>query len=499
VRLGHRNSAAQAAASDRRWLVLGVLGLAQLMVVLDGTIVNIALPSAQAGLRFSDGDRQWVITAYSLGFGSLLLLGGRLADRFGRRRMFLIGLVGFAVGSAAGGAAEGIGQLLAARAAQGAFAAVLAPAGLSLLTTTFVDTRERSKAFGIFGAIAGSGAAFGLLLGGVLTDYLSWRWCLFVNLGIATVAWAAGWVLLDRRRSPTTVPIDVPGVLTVTAGLCLLVVGCSHAESAGWFHASTVGYLATGVALLAAFVVLESRVAHPLLPLRVLADRNRAGAYLATFLVGMGMFGVFLFLTFYLQGVLGWSAIRTGLAFLPMTGAVVAASAGGSTLLGPRVTPKVVIPLGMLIAAAGMALFTRITVAGSYAGQVLPASIVLGVGLGTVFGFASNVATRGVADDDTGVASAMVNVGQQVGAALGTALLNTIAANAAQGYLAGRSGAPALLAAEAAVHSYVVGFWVAGAVFLTGALCTAPLLRRGVAASRPAYDDAVVQAQVHPA
>jgi EmrB/QacA subfamily drug resistance transporter len=471
---------------DRRWLVLIVLALAQLMVVLDGTIVNIALPSAQVALHFSNGDRQWVVTAYALGFGSLLLVGGRLADMFGRRRLFLIGLVGFAFASALGGRADDLATLLGARAVQGVFAAMLAPALLALLTTTFRESKERSKAFGIFGAVAGAGAALGLLLGGILTEYLSWRWCLYVNLIFAVVTFMGGYALLERDDLPNSARVDWPGTISVTAGLFLTVFGFAHAESAGWSNSLTVVYLCAGVVLISAFLITELRVAQPLLPPRVLTDRNRAGAYTATFMVGVGMFGVFLFLTYYMQTILQLSAIRTGLAFLPMSAAIVAASSLGSTLLTPRVSPKIMIPIGMTIAAGGMLMFTRIAVGGSYLHHVLPASLVFGIGLGTIFGFASNTATRNVRPEDAGVASAMVNVAQQVGAAIGTALLNTLAAGATRTYLHGHPGNGPLVRAEAAVHGYVVGFWVAAFIFGAGAVLTAVLLRPGVLTGPPA-------------
>jgi EmrB/QacA subfamily drug resistance transporter len=470
---------------DRRWLILGVLGLAQLMVVLDGTIVNIALPSAQQTLHFSNSDRQWVVTAYALGFGSLLLLGGRAADIFGRRRVFLIGLTGFAGASALGGAAGDLATLLAARAVQGAFAALLAPALLSLLTTTFVEPGERSKAFGVFGAIAGAGAAIGLLLGGFLTEYLSWRWCFYINVFLAVIAYAGGFWLLDRHHVRSAAALDLPGAITVTGGLFFIVYGFARADTDGWTAASTLGALGLGVVLLVAFLVIQAHTTHPLLPLRVLTNRNRAGAYLATFTVGMGMFGVFLFLTFYIQTILHFSAVKAGVAFVPMSLMIIVASALGSVILTARVSAKIMIPTGMTIAAIGLILFTRIAVNGSYVNHVLPASLVFGIGLGTVFGFASNTATRGARPEDTGVTSAMVNVAQQVGAAIGTALLSTVASNAASTYLHGKTGPAQLLRAQAAVHGYSVGFWVAAAIFFVGAVFTGWLLDAGVPSTRP--------------
>src|SRR5215218_10034993 len=290
----------------RRWAILVLLGIAQLMVVLDETIVNIALPSAQKALHFSDDDRQWIVTAYALAFGSLLLIGGRIGDLFGRKRVFIAGLLGFAVASAIGGAAQSFEVLVAARALQGAFGALLAPSALSLLTTTFTSADERGKAFGIYGAIAAGGGAVGLLLGGVLTEYLSWRWSLYVNLAFAIPAAIGALALLHNQAHAATARIDLPGTLTASGGLFALVYGFSNAETHSWGAASTIAFLAAGVALLAAFVAIQRRAEHPLLPLRVVLDRNRGGSYLAVGIVGAGMFGVFLFLTYYLQQTLGF-------------------------------------------------------------------------------------------------------------------------------------------------------------------------------------------------
>lgn len=306
------------ALSRHRWWILAVVGVAQLMVVLDGTIVNIALPSAQQDLGFSDGQRQWVVTAYALAFGSLLLLGGRIADLFGRKMTFLVGLAGFAGASALGGAAGSFEMLVTARAVQGMFGALLAPAALSLLTTTFTDPKERAKASGVYGAIAGAGGAVGLLLGGLLTEHLDWRWTLYVNLVFAAVAFVGGAILLQRSTRDKSVTIDIPGAVLVSGGLFGLVYGFSSAESHGWGAPETWGFLLAGVVLLTAFTWWQTRCSHPLLPLRVLLDRNRGASYLAVLIIGAGMFGVFLFLTYYLQRSLGYTPVQTGLAFLPM-------------------------------------------------------------------------------------------------------------------------------------------------------------------------------------
>jgi EmrB/QacA subfamily drug resistance transporter len=464
----------------RRWLILGVIGLAQLMVVLDATIVNIALPSAQLSLGFSDGARQWVVTAYALSFGSLLLLGGRIADLFGRKRALLVGLSGFAVASAVGGAANGIEMLLIARAAQGVFGALLAPAVLSLLTTTFTDPKERGKAFGVFGAIGGGGAAIGLLLGGVLTEYLDWRWCMLVNIFFAVVALFGTTVLLRNQPTDGDRPkLDIPGAVTATAGLFALVYGFSNATSDPWGSASVWGFLLAGIVLLGTFVFLQTRVAHPLLPMRVLLDRNRGSAYLAMFLLAIGMFAVFLFLTFYVQQNLRFSPIQSGVAFLPMVATLMISATSATAVLLPKFGPKLLIALGMLIAAGGMWWFSQISVTSTYVNGALFPLMVFGVGIGLSMAPAMSIATLGVEAHDSGVASATLNTAQQIGGSIGTALLSTLAANAATSFMAGKTPT-AQLAAEAAVHSYTTAFaWVAG-IFAFGAVVCGLLLRPGV-------------------
>jgi EmrB/QacA subfamily drug resistance transporter len=471
-----------AAAADRRWWILGVVGLAQLMVVLDATIVNIALPTAQHDLGFSNADRQWVVTAYSLAFGGLLLLGGRLSDLVGRRRMLIIGLVGFAAASALGGAATGFGMLVVGRAIQGAFGALLAPAALSTLAVTFSDPAERGKAFGVYGAIAGAGGAVGLLLGGVLTEWLSWRWCLYVNVFLGLIAVVGAVRLLPNQPRNDQVHLDPAGTILVVAGLVSVVYGLSEAETKGWGAPTTIALLVAGVVLLAAFVLVESRVAHPLLPLRIVLNRFRGGSYLAIGLSAIGLFGVFLFLTYYLQLILRYSPVITGVAFLPMIGALIAASTTVSAILLPRVGPRLLIPMGLLVAAAGMVILAaQLGVNTSYPSIILPALIVIGLGLGLVFACAINAATYGAAREDAGVASAMVNTNQQVGGSIGTALLNTIAASAFSSYLLTHGQSPAAQAG-AAVHSYTVAFWVSAGIFAAAAIVCGLVLPTGLLA-----------------
>jgi len=465
-----------------KWIVLAVLCLAQLMVVLDATIVNIALPTAQQDLGFSDEDRQWVVTSYALAFGSLLLLGGRLSDLLGRKLMFLVGLVGFAASSALGGAAGGFGTLIVARALQGAFGAMLAPAALSLLTTTFTDPRMRTKAFSIFGAVAGAGGGIGLLLGGLLTEHLSWRWCLYINVVLAVFAVAAGVLLLTNDRSRERPVLDWWGTVTAILGLVGVVYGLANAESDGWSSPSTWGFLAAGLVVLVVFVVLQARVRHPLLPLRIVLHRNRGGSLLALAVTGAGMFGVFLFLTYYMSNSLGYSPVQTGLAFLPMIAAIsFAAALLGGPLLA-RFGPRPVISSGALLAAVGMVLLTRIELDSSYASTILPGLLVQGLGLGFVFSAAMATATQGVRADDAGVASAMANTTQQIGGSIGTALLSAFAGTAATNWIADNvSGQPTpLQLAQATLASYHTAFWWSAGIFAAGAVLSFLLLRRGV-------------------
>jgi EmrB/QacA subfamily drug resistance transporter len=467
-------------ASAKRWWILAVVALAQLMVVLDATIVNIALPSAQADLGFSDGNRQWIVTAYALAFASLLLLGGRIADLFGRKPAFLIGVVGFAAVSALGGAATNFEMLVTARALQGAFGALLAPAALSLLNTTFTDAKERAKAFSVYGAIAGAGGAVGLLLGGILTDALDWRWTLYVNVVIAVVAFVGGWFLLNNHRDAANSKLDVPGTILVAAGLFAVVYGFSNAETHDWSSPETWGFLIAGGVLLAAFTWWQTKAAHPLLPLRILLDRNRAASFFAVLISGAGMFGVFLFLTYYLQLNLGFSPTKTGVAFLPMVAALMVMAQLGTTVLVPRIGPKTVVPLGFAISVVGMAWLTGIGNDTAYLTAVLPQLIIIGAGLGLVMPAAMQLATSGVAAEDAGVASATVNAMQQVGGSIGTALLNTLAASAATDYLAGKDASNKLIQAQATIESYTTAFWWSAGFFAAGALIAFLLYRRGV-------------------
>ncbi|MEU3791884.1 MFS transporter [Streptomyces fructofermentans] len=479
-------SAAKAPAPDaNRWKALVFIALAQLMVVLDATIVNIALPSAQQDLGISDGNRQWVITAYALAFGGLLLFGGRIADIWGRKRTFVTGLIGFAAASAFGGAATGEAMLLGARALQGAFGALLAPAALSLLAVMFTDAKERAKAFGIYGAIAGGGGAVGLILGGFLTEYLNWRWTFFVNIPFAIVAAAGAYFVIREPAGRNRSPLDIPGVVLSTLGLVSLVYGFTRAESNGWDDSMTIGLFVASAVLLAAFVFTESKVKAPLLPLRVVTERNRAGVYLSLGLAIIAMFGLFLFLTYYLQIVQGYSPVKTGFAFLPMiVGMIVGSTQIGARLM-TRVAPRLLMGPGFLVAGIGMLLLTQLEIGSSYAGLLLPAQLLLGLGMGTAFMPAMSLATHGIEPRDAGVASAMVNTSQQVGGAIGTALLNTIAASATTAYLkdhlggAGSKAQQQLVQMEGLVHGFTNAIWFAVGILGVAALIAFTFVNTG--------------------
>ena len=462
----------------RRFRALTVIAIAQLMVVLDATVVTIALPSAQRALHLSINDRQWVLTAYTLAFGGLLLLGGRIADYLGRKRMFVLSLLGFAGASALGGLAQNSAMLFGARALQGAMAAVMAPAALSLITVTFTEPKERARAFGVYGGISGGGAALGLILGGLLTQYVSWRWTLLINVPIAIGAAFAATRLVRESQGEHRGSYDVPGAVTSTAGLLALVYGFTRAESHGWGSGATLTFVALGVGLLSLFMWIERRSANPLLPLRVLADRNRGGSFISSLLVGISLFAMFLFLTYYFQQVLGYSALRAGFAFLPFSIGIIAGATLSSQVL-PRVGPRPLMGAGFLLAAAGLAVFTQVHPDSTYLSLILPAELMVSLGMGTAFVPMSSAALIGVDPADAGVASALVNTTQQTGGSLGVSLLNTVAASATTGYLASRGGHAATKAVTAAatVHGYTTAFAISGTLLAVASVVSLFLLR----------------------
>ena len=470
--------ATQATPSERRWLALSIIALAQLMAALDATIVSIALPWAQRALGASDAERQWVITAYTVAFGGLLLTGGRIADTIGRKRTFLIGLAGFALASAIGGSAGTFPVLLVARAAQGAFAALLAPTALSLLAVTFTEPRERAKAFAVYGAIAGSGAAIGLLLGGVLTQYLNWRWCLYVNVPVAIVAAVGGWRVLSTGGGTASRRFDLPGVVLVTGALTSLVYACSRAVTEGWQSGTVVALVIASVVLLGTFIIREAQTSAPLLPLRIVLDRSRGGAYITVALTIAAMFGAFLFLTYYLQVVLRYSPVQAGLAFLPLSLASQAGSWGIASVLMPRVPARAIMAPGAVAAAAGMVVLSQIGVSSGFVSHVLPAEILIGIGVACVMAPAFNVGTFGVDPRQAGIAAATVNAASQIGASIGTALLNTIATSATAAYLAG-SRPSGHLVRQALVHGYSSATVWAAAILLAGGVVSFVLITAG--------------------
>jgi EmrB/QacA subfamily drug resistance transporter len=474
-----RTHSGMASDDPKRWLALAVIAFAQLMVILDASIVNIALPSAQADLGISTENRQWVLTAYTLAFGGLLLLGGRIADYTGRKRTFIIGLLGFAGASALGGVAQNQEMLFAARGLQGAFGALLAPAALSLITVTFTEPKERAKAFGVFGAVSGGGAAIGLIVGGVLTEYFSWRWCLGVNVPIAIGAALAAVPIVHESKAHGDTSYDIPGAVLATLGLVSLVYGFTQAAKpdVGWTATSTLFFLTVAVVLLAAFFVLESRLRNPLLPLHIVKDRNRGGSYLIFLLVGAGLFAMFLFLTFYLQLVLGYSPLRAGFAFLPFSLGIIFAAGAVAQLL-PRVGPRPLMLIGLTMATASMLWLTQIHPDSNYFTHVLPPMIVMSVGLAGVFIPASSTALFGVGGHDAGIASAVLNTSQQIGGSLGLALLNTLYAGAVTDFMTenrlqlvdtpfGKQPPP-----DALVHGYAVSFFWGSVMFLIALVVT---------------------------
>lgn len=464
----------ETALDPKRYWALAVIAIAQLMIVLDASVVVVALPSAQHALHISVANRQWVMSAYTLVFGSFLLLGGRIADYLGRRRVFVVGLLGFGVASALAGLAQNSAMLFGARALQGGFAAVMAPAALSLLTVTFTETHERARAFGVYSAIAGGGAAIGLVLGGVLTQYASWRWTLLINAPIAIVTALAARRFVRESRVEVRHSYDLPGALTSTAGLFLLVYGFTMVTSHGWGSSLTISLLAAAVVLLSAFVAIEIHSSHPLLPLKVILERNRGGAFLSSLLVGFAMLGTFLFLTYFLQGILGYSALRTGFAFLPFSGGIILGAGLASRFL-PQTGPRSLMVGGLSVATIGLFLFSRLGVDSSYLAHVLAPEILVSVGMGVAFVPMNSTALFGVEEDSAGVASALVNTTQQVGGALGTAFLNTVAASSTAAFLISRVASPSLTRA-ATVHGYTTAFEVSALLVAVAAVVSGVLV-----------------------
>jgi EmrB/QacA subfamily drug resistance transporter len=462
------------------WLVLVIVGIAQFMVILDATIVNVALPSIQRGLHFSPTSLQWIVNAYTLAFGGFLMLGGRAADLLGRRRLFILGIVLFSAASLMNGLATSAGILVAGRALQGLGGALVSPAALSVLTTTFAEGRERTTALGVWSAVAVGGGAVGLLLGGVLTSLFSWQWVFFVNVPVGVIAIVLALRFVPESRVENARGgVDIAGAVSVTAGLVVLVYALVNAQTAGWVSAETLGLSALAAALLGAFVVLESRLRHPLIRLGIFRMRSITGANAAMLLVAGGMFARFYFASIYVQEVLGYSALRAGLAFLPVTAGIIA-GAGLSQQLIRRIGVRVVGLTGMSIAAVGLVVLSRIPVAGTYLGDLLPGLMIMSVGMGLTFVPITLIATTNVGPEDAGLASGLLNTAQQLGGAIGLAVLSTLAANSTASTLAGLGHAPSAAdGVGALVTGFHVAFLVGAFMMLAGAAVLATTVRRG--------------------
>jgi EmrB/QacA subfamily drug resistance transporter len=468
------------AVRDRRWIALILLCVAQFVVVLDASIVNVALPSIQRDLHFSQEDLQWVVNAYVLMFGGFLLLGGRAADLLGRRRVFMVGLVVFSVASLAGGLATSQGVLIAARAVQGLGAAILSPAALSIVVTTFAEGADRNKALGVWGAVAGSGGAAGVLLGGILTDGLGWQWVLFVNLPIGIAAAAIAPTLLkESRREGVERNFDALGAITSTAGLVVLVYAVVKAVDNGWGSTTTLGLLAVSAVLLLAFTIIETRARQPLVPFRVFRIGSVAGANVTGLLTGAALFSMFFFISLYMQQILGFDALEAGLAYLPLAGSIIVA-AGVASQLVTRLGARPVLVGGLVLVAAGLIWFSQISVGGSYVADVLFPSLLAGWGLGFAFVPMTIASQAGIGASDAGLASGLINTAQQVGGALGLAVLATVANSTTHSAMAAAHGARSALP-TALTDGFGDAFLV-GAGIALAAVVVAALTIRGEAA-----------------
>ena len=456
----------------RKWLALALLSAVQFMVVLDIAIVNVALPSIKVDLGFSQEDLQWVISAYALVFGSLLLLGGRAADLLGRRRIFLAGLVVFTVASLLAGLAWSEPSLISARLLQGLGAAIISPAALSMLSTTFAEGRDRNIALGVWGAVGGFGAAAGVLLGGILTDALSWEWIFFVNVPIGAAAFVLAPFLLEESRDAHVKRFDAPGAALVTLGLSSLVYAITQAGQQGWLATRTLSFFAVALALLAGFVAWELRQSEPLMRFGILRTRTVAGANVAGFILGTALFSMFLMLTLYMQQVLGFSAMKAGVAYLAVAGTAILWSAVAAQLV-TRLGVKPVLLVGMVSLTAGLVYFTQVSVGGSYLGDLLPGFLLSGLGIGFSFVPISIAALAGVRPAEAGLASGLFNTTQQIGGALGIAVLSTIATSRTSHALADGTALPSAL-----VHGFTGAFVVGAGIAAVGIVAALTLIRR---------------------
>ncbi len=463
-----------------KWLVLVVVGLAQFMVILDATIVNVALPSIQHGLHFSASSLQWVVNAYTLTFGGFLMLGGRAADLVGRKRLFMAGIVVFSAASLLNGLAGSAELLVFGRALQGLGGALVSPAALAVLTTTFSEGAERTKALGVWSAVAVGGGAVGLVLGGVLTDLVSWQWVFYVNVPVGAFALLMAARYVPESRSPGIGRgADIAGAVSVTAGLIVLVYAIVNAQTAGWISLPTLCLAAIAAALLATFLVLESRLRHPLIRLSIFRMRSLSGSNIVMLLVSAGMFALFFFASIYVQEVLGYSPIAAGLAFLPVTGGIIV-GAGLAQQLIKRYGVRAVGMVGMTLAAAGLLLLSRVPVDGSYAADLLPGLLTMAVGLGLTFVPITLIATTNVEAEDAGLASGLLNTSQQIGGALGLAVLSTLAANTTSARLLAAGSSPSVTAQMSAlVDGFHVAFLIGAFLMASGVVLLGLLVRRG--------------------
>jgi EmrB/QacA subfamily drug resistance transporter len=476
------------ATSFRKWWALALLSVVQFMVVLDIAVVNVALPSIQADLGFSQENLQWVISAYALVFGGFLLLGGRAADLLGRRRVFLAGLVVFAAGSLLAGLAWSEVSLIGARSLQGLGAAIISPAALSILTTTFSEGRERNIALGVWGAVGGFGAAAGVLLGGVFTDSLSWEWIFFVNIPVALAALALTPVLLGESRDLRAKSFDALGAVLVTGGLSTAVFGITQANSYGWSSAKTIAIFVAAAALLVGFLVTEHRTAHPLMPFSVFRIKTVSGANLVGFILGTAIFSLFLMLTLYMQQVLGYSAMKTGVAYLAVAGTSIFWATVASQLV-TKVGVKTVMVVGMSLLTVGLLTFTQVSVGGSYVADLLPGFLIVGIGMPFAFVAISIAALAGIDEQEAGLASGLINTSQQVGGALGIAVLSTVAVTHTTD--AAKAGANVPHALTTGFHA---AFWIGAAFAAVGLVAAAVFVRREELEAAPAEPVATVEA-----
>jgi EmrB/QacA subfamily drug resistance transporter len=471
---------------DNRWVTLVLVCLAQFMVILDATIVNIALPTIQEDLKFSRADLQWVVNSYTLLFGGFLLLGGRAADIVGRKKIFIAGVIVFSVASLLNGLSQSSGQLIVFRGLQGLGGALVSPAALSIITTTFPEGPERTKALGVWSAIAAGGGAVGLLLGGILTETLSWEWIFFVNVPIGAAAAILSWRLITESKAERAGAFDVIGAVLVTSGLMVLVYAIVKAEAFGWGSTRTLGLIAVGLALLAAFVVVESRIKGPLVRLDIFKIRSLAVSNFTLLLVAGGLFALFFFATIYIQEILGFSPIEAGLAFLPVTFGI-GIGAGTAQVLVKRIGVRANAIAGMVIAAVGLFYLSRVTVDGTYVKDLLPGLLLMSFGMGNTFVPITLIATTNVDQADAGLASGLFNTSQQVGGALGLAVLSTLAADRTASYLSGLGHQPGPQdVAAGLVEGFQVAFTSAAILVTVGAILLAVLLRsRDVANVNP--------------